>query len=91
MGFFDDEPALNDVSLACWSLVHGLSALIVDGRLVDRGAGPPEAIAKRLTSLLVGALAALADVKPPAAGSNTKKPAPDSRRRPARVDKRQRG
>ena len=94
VGFFDDEPALNDVSLACWSLVHGLSALIVDGRLVDRGAGPPEAIAKRLTSLLVGALgalAALADVKPPAAGSNTKKPAPDSRRRPARVDKRQRG
>jgi AcrR family transcriptional regulator len=86
-GFFDDEHALNDVSLACCSLVHGLSALIVDGRLVDEGAGPPEAIATRLTRLLVGALAALADVKRPAAGSNTKKPAPDNGRRPARVEK----
>jgi AcrR family transcriptional regulator len=90
-GFFDDEPALNDVSLACWSLVHGLSALIVDGRLVDKGVGLPEAIATRLTRLFVGALAALADVMPPAAGSNTKSPARDSRRRPARVEKRQRG
>ena len=86
-GFVDGETALNDVSLACWSLVHGLSGLIVDGRLVDKGAGPPEAIATRLTRLLVGALTALADVKPPATGSNTKKPAPDSRRRPARVEK----
>ena len=86
-GFVDGETALNDVSLACWSLVHGLSGLVVDGRLVDKGAGPPEAIATRLTRLLVGALTALADVKPPATGSNTKKPAPDSRRRPARVEK----
>jgi len=74
VGFFDDEPALNDVSLACWSLVHGLSALIVDGRLVDKGVGPPEAIATRLTRLLIGALAALADVKRQAAGSNARKP-----------------
>lgn len=85
--FFDEEPDLNDVSLACWSLVHGLSALVVDGRLAESGRGPPEAIATRLTRLLVGALTALADVKPPATGSNTKKPAPDSRRRPARVEK----
>src|SRR6516225_773387 len=63
-GFVDGETALNDVSLACWSLVHGLSGLVVDGRLVDKGAGPPEAIATRLTSLLIGALAALADAKP---------------------------
>ena len=63
-GFVDGEAALNDVSLACWSLVHGLSALIVDGRLAENGPGPPEAIATRLTSLLIGALAALADAKP---------------------------
>jgi AcrR family transcriptional regulator len=84
-GFFDDEAALNDVSLACWSLVHGLSALIVDGRLVDKGVGPPEAIATRLTRLLIGALAALADVKRQAAGSNARNrtglPAPTRPRR----------
>ena len=76
-GFVDGEAALNDVSLACWSLVHGLSALIVDGRLADKDAGPAEAVATRLTRLMSEALAALADVKPPAAGSNTKKPAPE--------------
>src|SRR5215471_11529752 len=70
-GFVDGETALNDVSLACWSLVHGLSALIVDGRLVGRGAGTPEAIATRLTGFFVGALAALADVRPPAAHEET--------------------
>src|SRR6516164_3979977 len=63
-GFVDGETALNDVSLACWSLVHGLSALIVDGRLAENGPGPPEAIATRLTRLLVDAFVALSDVKP---------------------------
>jgi hypothetical protein len=33
--FFEGDPDGGDVSLACWSLVHGLSALIVDGRLVE--------------------------------------------------------
>ena len=32
-----------------WSLVYGLSALIVDGRLAEHGSGPAEAIATRLT------------------------------------------
>src|SRR6516164_4128381 len=82
-GFVDGETALNDVSLACWSLVHGLSALIVDGRLAENGPGPPEAIATRLTRLLVGALAALADVKPTAAGSNPPETT-TKRRRPTR-------
>src|SRR6516164_7124567 len=59
-GFVDGETALNDVSLACWSLVHGLSALIVDGRLADKDAGPAEAVATRLTRLMSEALAALA-------------------------------
>jgi len=81
--FFDNEPDLNDVSLACWSLVHGLSALIVDGRLAENGPGPPEAIATRLTRLLVGALAALADAKPTAAGSNSAETTTE-RRRPTR-------
>jgi hypothetical protein len=90
-GFVDGEAALNDVSLACWSLVHGLSALIVDGRLADKDAGPAEAVATRLTRLMSEALAALADVKPPAAGSNTRKPAPDSRRRPRPAPKRATG
>jgi AcrR family transcriptional regulator len=58
-GYFDREPALTDVSLACWSLVHGLSALIVDGRLADKDAGSAEAVATRLTRLMSEALAAL--------------------------------
>ena len=33
--FFASDSDAGDVSLACWSLVHGLSALIVDGRLVE--------------------------------------------------------
>jgi len=62
---FSDRPAdLDDVSLACWSLVHGLSALIVDGRLAQNGPAPPKAIATRLTRLLVDAFVALSDVKP---------------------------
>ena len=61
---FSDRPAdLDDVSLACWSLVHGLSALIVDGRLIDKDAGPAEALATRLTRLLSDALAALGEAR----------------------------
>jgi len=63
-GFADRPADLDDVSLACWSLVHGLSALVVDGRLAQNGSAPPKAIATRLTRLLVDALVALSDVKP---------------------------
>jgi AcrR family transcriptional regulator len=72
-GFFDDENAQNDVSLACWSLVHGLSALIVDGRLADKDAGRAEAVATRLTRLMSDALAALGDPKPDVTLSPRKK------------------
>src|SRR5262245_37594634 len=72
-GFFDDENAQNDVSLACWSLVHGLSALIVDGRLADKDAGRAEAVATRLTRLMSDALAALGETKPDVTLSPRKK------------------
>jgi len=57
--FFDGGPDLEGVSLACWSLVHGLASLIVDGRLAEKDAGPAEAIAARLTSLLSDSFVAL--------------------------------
>jgi len=58
-GFVDGENALNDVSLACWSLVHGVASLIVDGRLADKVAASAETIATRMTRLLSDSLAAL--------------------------------
>src|SRR5215469_15103074 len=61
--FFDGDPDVGDVSLACWSLVHGLSALIIDGRLAEQGSGRAEAVAMRLTRLLSDSLAALGDKK----------------------------
>ena len=62
--FFDGDRDLEDVSLACWSLVHGLASLIVDGRLAAEGAGPAEAIAARLTGLLGDGLTALGEKRP---------------------------
>jgi AcrR family transcriptional regulator len=59
--FFDSDGG--DVSLACWSLVHGLSALIVDGRLAEYDSDAGEAVATRLTRLLSDSLAALAEKK----------------------------
>src|SRR5262252_7504627 len=59
-----------DVALACWSLVHGLSALIVDGRLAEYDSDPAEAVATRLTRLLSDSLAALRDKKPDGSGPN---------------------
>ena len=61
--FFDSASDADDVSLACWSLVHGLSALLVDGRLAEHDLGPAEAVATRLTRLLSDSLAALGDKK----------------------------
>ena len=57
--FFDGDFQLEDVSLACWSLVHGLASLIVDDRLAEEDAASAEAIATRLTGLLSDSLAAL--------------------------------
>src|SRR5499433_2789784 len=68
--FFEGDPDWGDVSLACWSLVHGLSALIVDGRLTEYDSGPAEAVATRLTRLLSDSLAALGDKKPDGTGPN---------------------
>ena len=65
--FFDGDRQLRDVSLACWSLVHGLASLIVDGRLAEENVGTPEAMATRLTQLLSDSLAALG--KTPTAGT----------------------
>ena len=72
--FFEGDPDGGDVSLACWSLVHGLSALIVDGRLAEYDSDPAEAVATRLTRLLSDSLAALAEKKsgrPSRAGVST--------------------
>jgi AcrR family transcriptional regulator len=68
--FLEGDSDGGDVSLACWSLVHGLSALIVDGRLTGHDCGPAEAVATRLTRLLSDSLAALGDKKPDGAGPN---------------------
>jgi len=62
--FFDGDSDASDVSLACWSLVHGLSALIVDGKLAEHDIGSAEAVATRLTRLLSDSLAALGDRRP---------------------------
>ena len=62
--FFDGDSDASDVSLACWSLVHGLSALIVDGKLAEHDIGAAEAVASRLTRLLSDSLAALRDRRP---------------------------
>ena len=62
--FFDGDSDASDVSLACWSLVHGLSALIVDGKLAEHDIGAAEAVATRLTRLLSDSLAALRDRRP---------------------------
>ena len=59
--FFEGDSDGNDVSLACWSLVHGVSALIVDGRLAEYDSDPAEAVAARLTRLLSDSLAALSE------------------------------
>src|SRR5262252_4565034 len=68
--FFEGDSDAGDVALACWSLVHGLSALIVDGRLAEYDSGPAEAVATRLTRLLSDSLAALGDKKPDSSGPN---------------------
>jgi hypothetical protein len=68
--FFAGDFDAGDVSLACWSLVHGLSALIVDGRLAEYDSGPAEAVATRLTRLLSDSLAALGDKKSDGTGPN---------------------
>lgn len=43
----------DDLLLAAWSLVHRLASLLVDGRLTDLRAADPEAIARRVTGLLL--------------------------------------
>jgi AcrR family transcriptional regulator len=73
--FFASDAAANDVALACWSLVHGLSALIVDGRLAEADAGAADAVATRLTHLLSDSLAALGE-KVPAASDPSRNSTP---------------
>jgi len=68
--FFEGDPDWGDVSLACWSLVHGVSALIVDGRLTEYDSDPAEAVAARLTCLLSDSLAALSEKKSASTQSN---------------------
>jgi AcrR family transcriptional regulator len=43
-----------DLAVAAWALVHGLSALLIDGQLKDRVTKPPEAeaLASRVAKLL---------------------------------------
>jgi len=61
--FFDGDPQPADVPLACWSLVHRLASLIVDGRLTEEDAGAAEAIAARLTCSLADTLSALGEAR----------------------------
>ena len=68
--FLEGDSDGGDVSLACWSLVHGLSALIVDGRLAEYDSDPAEAVAARLTRLLSDSLAALSEKKSGSTQSN---------------------
>src|SRR5215469_5644178 len=68
--FVDTDSDAGDVALACWSLVHGLSALIVDGRLTEHDSGPAEAVATRLTHLMSDSLAALGGQKEEGARSS---------------------
>lgn len=77
--FGDREADLDDVSLACWSLVHGLASLIVDGRLAEEDAGSAEAVARRLTWLMSDALAALGGATSGGTGSITTKHSPRRR------------
>jgi len=83
--FFDGDSDAGDVALACWSLVHGLSALIVDGRLAEYDPGPAEAVAMRLTRLLSDSLAALGDKKSDGAGPNSQQH-PARRARSAKIN-----
>src|SRR6516162_8868573 len=83
--FFDGDSDAGDVALACWSLVHGLSALIVDGRLAEYESGPAEAVAMRLTRLLSDSLAALGDKKSDGAGPNSQQH-PARRARSAKIN-----
>ena len=83
--FFDGDSDAGDVALACWSLVHGLSALIVDGRLAEYDSGPAEAVATRLTRLLSDGLAALGDKKSDGAGPNSQQH-PARRARSAKIN-----
>src|SRR6516225_3733067 len=78
--FFDGDFDARDISLACWSLVHGLSALIVDGRLAEHDIGPVEGVATRLTHLLSDSVAALGDKKSGGTQSNEKEHALRRRR-----------
>jgi AcrR family transcriptional regulator len=73
--FFAGDAAANDVALACWSLVHGLSALIVDGRLAQSDAEGADAVATRLTRLLSDSLAALGE-ESRAASDRSRRPPP---------------
>ena len=77
--FFDGDFDARDISLACWSLVHGLSALIVDGRLAEHEPGAAEAVATRLTRLLSESLTALGDKKSSGTRSNRKEHAPSEK------------
>jgi AcrR family transcriptional regulator len=48
-----------DLAVAAWALVHGLSALLIDGQLMQRAptAEDAEALASRVTALLQSGLA----------------------------------
>ncbi len=50
-----EESGRDDLTLACWSLVHGLASLLVDGQVPGCGLAD-EAIAERLTRLLLRCL-----------------------------------
>lgn len=61
-GELRDEP-IPSLSLAAWSIVHGLASLLVEGKLPPE-AGRPEDLARMVTGMLMRGLSRVADVKP---------------------------
>jgi uncharacterized protein YhhL (DUF1145 family) len=49
-----------ELAVAAWALVHGLAALLIDGRLQDhaRSAKEAERLAERVTGVFMNGLAA---------------------------------
>lgn len=66
-GELRDEP-IPSLSLAAWSIVHGLASLLVEGKLPP-DTGRPEDLARVVTGMLIRGLAAEAEPKPRAKAS----------------------
>lgn len=41
------------VALACWSMVHGLASLFLDGRISEKTSAPDDSLVRRVTGALL--------------------------------------